>query len=62
MPDSSIIYHIIATTQLLGEEEKQKAEAKFQLIAEAYEVLSDPEKRLVTAVYRYACMLIYVDI
>jgi DnaJ family protein C protein 3 len=29
----------------LGEEEKEKAEKQFQLIAEAYEVLSDDEKR-----------------
>ncbi|CAE7382365.1 P58IPK [Symbiodinium microadriaticum] len=28
-----------------GEEEKEKAEVKFQLIAEAYEVLSDDEKK-----------------
>lgn len=28
-----------------GEEEKEKAEAKFQLVAEAYEILSDDEKR-----------------
>ena len=28
-----------------GEEEKEKAEAKFQLVAEAYEVLSDDDKR-----------------
>jgi DnaJ family protein C protein 3 len=29
----------------LGEEEKEKAEIKFQLVAEAYEILSDDEKR-----------------
>lgn len=29
----------------LGEEEKEKAEKQFQLVAEAYEVLSDDEKR-----------------
>jgi len=28
-----------------GEDEKEKAEAKFQLVAEAYEILSDDEKR-----------------
>ena len=28
-----------------GEEEKEKAEVKFQLVAEAYEILSDDEKR-----------------
>ena len=28
-----------------GEEEKEKAEKQFQLVAEAYEVLSDQEKR-----------------
>lgn len=28
-----------------GEEEKEKAEKQFQLVAEAYEVLSDEEKR-----------------
>ena len=29
----------------LSEEEKEKAEIKFQLVAEAYEILSDDEKR-----------------
>ena len=30
---------------IIGEEEKEKAEKQFQLVAEAYEVLSDDDKR-----------------